>query len=192
MHILSRHLNCKFVNRFPFGPGLKFLLWVPFFWACDSTGTKELKTVDEVDLNRYQGKWYEIASFPNSFQKGCACTTAEYTPINETEIRVMNTCQKGEKVVKAKAKAKVVAGSGNSKLKVSFFWPFYGDYYIIALDKDYDWAVVSHPSGKYLWILSRSPEMSPDLYPKILQLIKEAGLDTQKLVKTTQVNCKPH
>lgn len=148
-----------------------------------------LKTVDKVDLNKYMGKWYEIASFPQSFQKGCNCTTAEYELTNEDYVKVINSCRKDSttgKLDRAEGKAFVVAGSNNTKLKVQFFWPFKGDYWIIDLAEDYSYAVVGHPSRDYLWVLCRNPQMEIQTYNSILDRIKQKGFDITRLIETTQ------
>ena len=114
-----------------------------------------LQTVKYVDLTKYAGKWFEIASFPQRFQKGCNCTTAEYTATNKGYIIVENRCNKNSvngKQSYIKGKAFVEKNSGNAKLKVQFFWPFKGKYWIIDLADDYSFAVISHPNKKYLWI----------------------------------------
>lgn len=150
--------------------------------------TKPLATVDSVDLQRYLGTWYEIASFPQSFQKGCHCTTAEYS-IEKDYVRVVNTCRKDSadgKISQARGKAFVVKGSNNAKLRVQFFWPFRGDYWIIDLAADYSFAVVGDPSRKYLWILSRTPQMDEGLYQEIVLRSAEKGFDVGKLVRTDQ------
>ena len=148
-----------------------------------------VRTVDKVDLGRYMGKWFEIASFPQRFQKGCHCTTAEYEMTDKGYVRVINSCRKGGpngKIKPAKAKAFVVEGSGNAKLKVQFFWPFRGNYWIIDLAEDYSHAVVGDPSRKYLWILSRTPVMDPALYDDIVGRIEDQGFDKSKLIKADQ------
>lgn len=152
-----------------------------------------LETVDYVDLNKYTGRWYEIASYPARFQEGCRCTTAEYRLApGKNYIHVINRCVKFKngksKISIARGKAFVVKGSNNAKLKVQFFWPFRGDYYIIGLADDYSWAVVGHPKHTYLWILSRFSYMTSDTYSMILDLIKQKGYDTSLLQKTPQ-NC---
>lgn len=151
----------------------------------------ELQTVSYVDINKYLGKWYEIASFPNSFQKGCNCTSAEYS-IEDDFIRVVNTCRDGSatgEIRRVRGRAFVVDNSGNSKLKVQFFWPFRGDYYIIDLAEDYSWAVVGTPGRNYLWILSRTPIMEEKLYKEIISKLPDKGFDITKLQKTNQ-NCE--
>ena len=151
---------------------------------------KSLQVVPEVDLSRYLGKWYEIATIPARFQLGCHCVTAEYSLLKKGRIRVINSCRKDSAdgpFRSVKGQAKVVKGSNNAKLKVSFFRPFWGDYWIINLDQEnYQWAVVSSPSRKYLWILSRTPEMDEALYEQLVEHCQSVGLNTDLLVKTDQ------
>lgn len=161
------------------------------FLSVSTAYAQPLQAVSSVDLNKYSGKWYEIASFPQRFQKGCRCTTAEYTVNKKGYVEVVNRCRKGavngkEKV--AKAKAFVEEGSSNAKLKIQFFWPFKGKYWIIDLADDYNYAVVSHPNRKYLWILSRTTQMDSGVYNKIIERLQTRGLDTSKL-KITEQNC---
>jgi apolipoprotein D and lipocalin family protein len=158
-------------------------------WAFRSKSS-DLETVPQVDLERYSGTWYEIAAFPQRFQKGCTGTTATYTIHPKGYVRVENQCFKDslngpEK--KISGKAFPVAGSGNSKLKVQFFWPFKADYWIVDLDPDYQWAVVSHPSKRYLWILNRTPVMEGALYGEILSRLEASGFDLTKLQMTNQM-----
>lgn len=154
------------------------------------TKSQPLETVQNVDLKRYAGKWYEIASFPQYFQKGCHCTTAEYTLTNDDYIIVENRCRKDSvngKEASIKGKAFVVENSGNAKLKVQFFWPFSGKYWIIDLADDYSYAVVSHPDRDYLWILSRTPKMDELVYQQILERLKTKGFNLDKLKLTEQI-----
>jgi apolipoprotein D and lipocalin family protein len=148
-----------------------------------------LRTVDKVDLTRYAGKWFEIATIPMSFQKGCTGVTATYTIRPDGDVDVVNTCRKEtldgpERQATAKAWS---VDPSNAKLVVRFFWPFTGDYWIIDLDPDYRWAVVGHPSREYLWILSRTPQMDAATYDGILARLRAQGYDTAKLVKTPQL-----
>jgi apolipoprotein D and lipocalin family protein len=148
-----------------------------------------LETVARVDLDRYMGTWFEIAAFPQRFEKGCHCTTAEYAMTDRGHVRVVNACRKGGpdgKLKKANGKAFVVAGSGNAKLRVQFFWPFRGDYWIIDLAEDYSYAVVGAPNRKYLWILARTARMDPVLYDQIVKRAAAKGFDTSKLVPGDQ------
>jgi apolipoprotein D and lipocalin family protein len=150
---------------------------------------KPLATVPSVDLEKYMGRWYEISSFPQSFQKGCHCTTAEYSMTDKGYVRVVNTCRKNSadgKVKTANGKAFVVEGSGNAKLRVQFFWPFRGDYWIIDLAPDYTYAVVGDPGRKYLWILCRAPRMDETLYKEIVDRTAGKGFDISKLVRNDQ------
>lgn len=156
-----------------------------FLQSCKTSTT--LTTVGEVDIKKYSGLWYEIASYPTTFQKNCYCTTAEYTINNKGVVGVENSCLKDSvngKKAGIKGKAFVVKNTNNTQLKVQFFWPFKGDYWIIGLADDYSWAVVSAPNRKYLWILSRTKTMDENTYHKIIELIKLKGLDPQKLKKT--------
>ncbi len=149
-----------------------------------------LQTVPNVDLNKYAGKWFEIASYPQRFQKGCHCTTAEYTLSDKGYVIVENRCNRDSvngKQSYIKGKAFVDKNSGNAKLKVQFFWPFKGKYWIIDLAGDYSYAVVSHPDKKYLWILSRTAKMDEVIYEQIIGRLREKGFDISKLQKTMQI-----
>ena len=122
-----------------------------------------LKTVSQVDLNKYVGLWYEIAKIPNKFQEQCAYgTTAEYKLEEDGNIQVINKCYtKDNEADIAEGLAKVVDKKSNSKLEVSFFSilgirPFWGDYWIIGLDDNYQWAIVGSPNRKYGWVLRRN------------------------------------
>jgi apolipoprotein D and lipocalin family protein len=170
-----------------------FLCSVFLFFMASTITSQPLLTVERVDLEKYLGRWYDIASYPASFQKGCRCTTADYELVpGKMYIRVVNRCvkfKKGKsKISVAHGKAFIVEGSNNTKLKVQFFWPFRGDYFIIGLADDYSWAIVGHPQRKYLWILSRESYMPTDTYNHILTIIKEKGYDLKPLQKTPQ-NC---
>jgi apolipoprotein D and lipocalin family protein len=149
-----------------------------------------LQTVPNVDLKKYARKWYEIASYPQNFQKGCHCTTAEYTLSEKGYVIVENRCNRDSvhgKQSYIKGKAFVEKGSGNAKLKVQFFWPFKAKYWIIDLANDYSYAVVSHPNKKYLWILSRTSKMDDLVYEQIISRLKSKGFDLSKLQKTKQL-----
>ena len=145
-----------------------------------------LEVVPHVELEKYLGKWYEIAHLPAKFQEGCNETTATYTLSKDGSISVLNQSIKNGKMKQAKGKAKVVDKNSNAKLKVTFFWPFYGDYWIIALGNDYDYAVVGTPNRKYLWILSRTPQMDDKLYSQLIEYAKSKGFYVNKLIKTLQ------
>lgn len=170
-----------------------FSLLIPMlsYFGCSSS-YPELEVVRKVDLDRYLGKWYEISSFPQSFQKGCNCTTAEYFKTDEDFIKVVNKCRKDSptgELKTANGKAFLKDTTTNAKLSVQFFWPFRGDYWIIELANDYSYAVVGHPNREYLWILSRTPQMDEKIYSSLLEKVKNKGFDIKKLVKTDQ-SCK--
>jgi apolipoprotein D and lipocalin family protein len=145
----------------------------------------KLEVVPHVELEKYLGKWFEIAHLPARFQEGCTDTTATYTLSKDGNISVLNECRRNGKVKLAKGKAKVVDKNSGAKLKVTFFWPFYGDYWIIDLGKDYNYAVVGTPNRKYLWILSRTPQMADKLFSQLLESAKSKGFDVSKLIKTS-------
>jgi apolipoprotein D and lipocalin family protein len=148
-----------------------------------------LKTVPVVELSRYLGTWYEIASFPQSFQEGCHGTSATYALRDDGTIDVLNRCRKGsldgEENV-ANGRARVVDPVTNAKLQVSFFGPFWGDYWVIDLGADYEFAVVGHPGRDYLWILSRTRVMEPAAYEGVLARLKEQHYDLTRLALTPQ------
>jgi apolipoprotein D and lipocalin family protein len=153
--------------------------------ASCATAPQAPTTVGMVDLARYAGKWYEQASFPMAFQKGCRNSTAEYTAQPDGSIKVVNTCTKADgTTAQVTGQAVVVPGSGNTKLKVSFFGPFTGDYWVIGLDPNYQWALVGHPDKTYLWLLTRQPDVSPALLEKMKSLAQAQGYDLTKLVIT--------
>ena len=146
---------------------------------------KALEVVPFVELKKYLGKWYEIAHLPFRFQEGCTDTTATYALSEDGSISVLNECIRNGKVKQAKGKAKVVDKNSRAKLKVTFFWPFYGDYWIIDLGKDYDYAVVGTPNRKYLWILSRTPQMDDKLFSQLIESAKSKGFNVNDLIKTS-------
>ncbi len=148
-----------------------------------------LEVVPAVDLTRYTGVWYEISRYPNRFQEGCVGSRATYTLRSDGKIGVLNECFEGSftgKLRQVNGTAKVVDRKTNAKLKVTFFWPFYGDYWIIDLGRDYEYAVVGHPDRTYLWILSRTKQMDEELYREILGRLTAQGYDTAKLIRTHQ------
>lgn len=133
-----------------------------------------------VDLNRYAGLWYEIGRYENGFERGCEAVTAEYALRDDGLITVLNTCREGAidgRVKTAQGKAKVSPGAGGAKLKVSFFGPFYGDYWVLDRADDYSWSIVGEPSGRYLWLLSRTAQPSPQTRAIIMERTKALGYD---------------
>ena len=160
--------------------------------ACPPSTKYTDQTVALVELPRYMGKWYAIASLPAWFQKNCFCVTAKYS-LEKDHVKVVNACRKGAPDGPLKvstAKAFVVPHTGNSQLKVQFFWPFKGDYWIIALDDDYRYAIVGHPCKKYLWILSRTPAMDEKTYDMLVETARSKGYDVEKIERIPQ-GCPP-
>jgi len=148
-----------------------------------------LEVVLFVDLQKYLGTWYEIATIPQRFQKGCVGVTAQYSLRPDGGIDVINTCRQDTldgRVRSVHGQAWVVDKLTNAKLKVRFFWPFTGAYWIIGLDAGYRWAIVGHPNRKYLWILCRTPQMDNALYAELLKLIAAKGYDLGKIIRTPQ------
>jgi apolipoprotein D and lipocalin family protein len=154
-----------------------------------------MNVVESVDLERYTGKWYEIASFPQYFQRGCVASSATYSLREDGRIDVLNECRDESfdgKLRQAEGVAWVVNPSeSTAKLKVQFFWPFSGDYWIIALGPDYQYSVIGHPSREYLWILSRTPTMQPDRYARVLEQIESHGYTLDQLNRTPQPPALP-
>lgn len=156
-------------------------------WNMDKE-RKPLTVVPSVNLGKYVGKWYEIARLPNRFENTCVSSvTATYTLRPDGQVGVLNECKKASGELKqAKGKAKVVDKKSNAKLKVTFFWPFYGDYWILELGANYEYAVVGDESRKYLWILSRTPQIDDALYQELLAKMSNQGFDTSRIIKTPQ------
>ncbi|HMK95267.1 MAG TPA: lipocalin family protein [Candidatus Limnocylindrales bacterium] len=144
-----------------------------------------LEVVPRVDLKRYLGKWFEIAHLPFRFEKGCSDITATYSLRSDGDVSVLNECLKNGKVKRAKGRAKIVDKATGAKLKVTFFRPFYGDYWIINLGSDYDYSVVGTPNRKYLWILNRTPQMDEKLFTQLVDYAKSKGFPVESLVRTS-------
>jgi len=146
-----------------------------------------LQVAPSVDFDRYVGKWYEIARLPNRFQRACASdVTAAYTLRPDGKLNVVNTCRKSDGAWKSAKGTARPAGGGQpgAKLKVTFFWPFSGDYWIVDLDPQYRWALVGEPSRRYLWILSRTPELDKRTYNELVNRAAGQGFDTGRLIQT--------
>ena len=158
----------------------------------DKTPLNVPQTVSSVDPVKYMGLWYEIARYPQSFQQNCGATTAQYTLLKSGKVGVKNSCRRvnGEGVKVANAIAKIVNKETNAQLKVSFvpvlkyFGFFGGDYWILALGENYEYALVGGPDRQSLWILSRTPEISEALYNKLVEVAVSQGFDPGKLVKS--------
>ena len=149
-----------------------------------------VQTVTQVDLNRYLGKWYEIAAFPKSFEKNCMGSMAEYFLEKNGDLRVVNTCHLktlNGKLKQARGTARVVDPATNAKLKVIFFPPFAGDYWILDLGPDYEYAMVGTPDRKSLWFLSRTPILDSQALGHMLEKARDQGFDISRLKMTLQI-----
>lgn len=160
------------------------LLLLSFLNGC--VGLPEgVRPVDEFDINKYQGRWYEIARLDHSFERGLNRVTAEYSLRDDGGVKVIN---KGFSIAEnewkeAEGKAFFVRSQDEGYLKVSFFGPFYGSYVVFELDKDrYQYAFVSGPNTSYLWLLSRNPTVSKELVGRFVKRSKELGFNTDNLI----------
>ena len=139
-----------------------------------------------VDLQRYAGLWYEIGRYENGFERGCEGVTARYTLQDDGVVAVLNTCRQGGVTGKEKSiegRARVTPGSGDAKLRVSFFGPFYG---VLDRADDYSWSIVGEPSGRYLWILTREPQPSQTVRDALMRRTAELGYDLSLIRPTLQ------
>jgi apolipoprotein D and lipocalin family protein len=152
----------------------------------DLANDNTLNVVPHVDLERYLGKWYEIARLPTKFEEGCTEITANYSLLKDGGVSVLNQCNKRGKAKQAKGKAKIVDKTTGAKLKVTFFWPFYADYWIIKLGADYEYAIVGTPNRKYLWILSRTPQINNKTLSELTEFAKAKDFDISRLIMTPQ------
>jgi apolipoprotein D and lipocalin family protein len=145
--------------------------------------------VNDVDIQRYLGVWYEIARYDHRFERDLVGVTATYSYRKDGKIKVVNSGYKKTldgKKSEAIGKAKIPDPDLPSKLKVSFFLCFYGDYYILELDDDYQWAVIGSSSDNYLWILSRVPVMDKSIYNNLIKILVNRGYDVDKLIRVKQ------
>ena len=198
MHMTLNHSLIKLLPFITVFIGSSLLL--TSFSSAELENKTELTVVDNVDLSRYLGLWYEIGFIPVWFQKGCAGgTTAEYSLFKDGVVNVVNRCCTGDgKVKEAKGRAWVVDNKIPAKLKVSFvsllgLWLFKGHYWIIDLDPDYHYAVVGHPSRDLGWILSRTPTLSEKVLQGIAERLTANGYDFSrfKMTNQTEISCSP-
>lgn len=146
--------------------------------------TDPLVPVPSLDLERYAGRWYEIARLPNSFEDpACLTVTADYTLRPDKTVEVVNTCVLADDVDRSVGVARRPDPAAPSKLEVSFFRPFYGKYWVIGLDPEYRWALVAEPKGQYLWLLSRTPKLEPAVESEVMGRIEAAGYPLAALIK---------
>lgn len=149
--------------------------------------TLALPTADSVDLASYAGRWYEIALLPNRFQRQCVADTEASYRADSGTIEVVNRCRVADGSIDvARGRAKVVPGSGNAKLRVTFFWPFYGDYWILALDPAYSEVLVGSPDRRYAWVLARRPDLPEARLQALLGKAQALGFDATAFRRTPQ------
>jgi apolipoprotein D and lipocalin family protein len=160
-----------------------YILYLLFLLSC-SGGEKPLDVVNNLDVEKYMGTWYEIARLPNSFEDGLSHITATYTLRKDGKISVQNKGVKTNgKISEVKGVAYIPNKAESAKLEVSFFRPFYGKYWILALDSiSYQYALVGHPNRSYLWILSRQPKLPETTLEMLIKTGNKKGFDTQKMV----------
>jgi len=157
-----------------------------------------VRTVPLVDLNRYAGDWFELARFPNRFQRQClGDVRASYALRADGRVDVVNRCRTARGPIEARGVARVVDERTTARLQVRFapawlsWLPVWGDYWIIALAPDYSWAVVGDPGRNYLWILARTPHLEPDAVAAARQAARANGFDVERLVQTSQQWAEP-
>jgi len=169
---------------------MKKLLLLPLLLISGCVGVPEgIEPVQNFSLDKYLGKWYEIARLDHSFERGLSSVTANYSLRPDGGIKVLNRGFSAEKNrwKEAEGKAYFVESPDQGYLKVSFFGPFYGSYIVFELDHEgYKYALVSGPDRSYLWILSRAPEISPELKARLVKTASTAGFDTGKLIFVEQ------
>lgn len=159
--------------------------------SCSQTKNMvDTTTVKKLEIDRFLGTWYEIARFDHSFEKNLVGVTATYSMQEDGKIKVLNQGYKNSldgKLSQAVGKAKIPNPNDPGKLKVAFFWFFYADYFVMELDEEnYEWAVIGSSSPKYLWILSRKPQMDPALYQDLINRIEKRGYQLQNLILVKQ------
>ena len=163
--------------------------------ACTTADRRlPMETVPRVDVDRYAGTWYEVALYPNRFQQACATdTTATYTPLGDGRIGVRNSCRRADgSEMSVNGIAEVIEPATNAKLKVSFLpaWLRWsgigrGDYWVLCLSPDYRVAIVGEPSREYLWILARTPRLPEAEYQALMEKVRAAGYDPERLRRAT-------
>ncbi|MCG2585067.1 lipocalin family protein [Massilia sp. TS11] len=159
-----------------------------------------LATIPSLEVPRYLGNWYEIAKYPNRFQRQCASdTVATYAQRSDGTLDVTNRCRRSDgSVDEAHGQARQRGGPGSPRLQVRFapawlsFVPMvWGDYWVIDLDPDYQLVAVSEPKREYLWVLARQPQVAPDKWEALMARLVKQGLDPARLERTPQSAAKP-
>lgn len=164
------------------------LILISMFLNCKNPNA-DLEVVKELDLTKYAGTWYEIARLSNSFERKLECATATYSLKDNNKVEVVN---KGHyitdhsKTTDIKGTAWVPDKEFPAKLKVRFFWPFSGDYWVLELDSNYQYALIGEPSRKYLWILSKTKTLDDNIYNSLLESAAKKGFDIKKIIKVKQ------
>lgn len=164
-----------------------FMLSAMMVWltvGCGQNTKVDNSVVNSMEINRFLGHWYEIARYDHSFERGMEYTEAEYTLRDDGNINVVNTGIKNNKRKTSNGRAKLTETPG--LLRVSFFRPFYSDYRVMMIDKDYQHALIGSGSDKYLWILSRKPQLTAETKSNILKEAKRRGYDTDRLIWVKQ------
>lgn len=168
-----------------------------FSMAAHGQSDEQVKTIASLDVPRYMGTWYEIAKFPNWFQKKCASNTkAVYSVRTDGNLKVLNSCKTADgSASEAEGTARQIGAKDSPKLEVRFapawlsFLPMvWGDYWVIDLDPQYQVAAVSDPRREYLWVLSRTPQLDKKTYDELLQRLQAQQFDVRKLETTMQVS----
>lgn len=166
---------------------LLYALSIGFLTSCTGQPVVPLDTVQSVDITRYLGTWYEIASLPNKFQAMCVADTQAHYRQDGDGVAVRNRCRKSDgSVTEIHGVAKIVNGSGNAKLRVSFFRPFYGDYWILAIDPAYGWVLVGEPRRKFAWVLARKPSLDDATLNLAFDKAAKLGFPKEKFRLTPQ------
>lgn len=160
---------------------------VLFLFSCNGHEKTNNKVVENFQVEKYLGKWYEIARLDHSFERGCSNVFAEYSKKESGKIKVVNTCEKNGKKESAQARAHFKNDdSTKGHLRVSFFWPFYGNYKIVYLGENYETVIIDGGNTGYFWILSRQKTISEQVMKKLLKKAENFGFDVSKLIFTEQ------
>lgn len=175
-------------------------VWIRVFWlallpatlmglgACSTTPPDGIAAVSPFDVNRYAGKWYEIARMDHSFERGLSDVSATYRLQPDGSVEVINRGFDSERKdwKQAVGKALFTGDSNRGSLKVSFFGPFYGGYHVIALDPSYRWSMVVGPDRGYVWILSRDRQLAPEVREQLLAQARKLGIAVDQLIWVAQ------
>ena len=165
------------------------LLLLIYLAGCSMNSHQPLKTVDQLDLQRFMGNWYVIANIPTFVEKGAVNAVENYALEDDGTIAVTFTYHKEDRSKPRKtmkSRGFVVPGTSNAQWKIQFFWPIKFPYYVIDLDEDYKYTVIGLPNRKYLWIMAREPYLDEEIYEGIIQRVREQGFDISKIQRVPQ------